>query len=71
MERYVVCNVYMKPSRKKGKFPDVIYEYIAYDFSLWHYTFTTDIENAYIFENNELDDAKEIAYLWNMKVIKI
>lgn len=69
MVRYVVCSSRTKPSKVKGEFPDIIYQYIASDsMANWHYTFTNDIKNAYYFEEFEKDEAKEIAHLWNMKV---
>jgi len=59
----------MTPSKLRGELPDVIKEYVANDSNIgWHYTFTKNIENAYIFDDFEIDLAKEIADLWNMKL---
>lgn len=69
MARYVVYQSYIKPLKVKGELPDVINEYIANDSDIgWHYTFTKNIENAYFFYEFEIDLAKEIAELWNMKL---
>lgn len=69
MARYVVCSSHIKPSKIKGEFPDVIYQYIASDSMInWHFTFTKDIEKAYFFEEFEKEEAQEIALLWSMKV---
>lgn len=71
MPRYVVYSNKIKPSKIKGKFPDIIFQYIANDSMIpWHYTFTQEIKDAYIFEDFEADEAKKIAHLWNMKVKK-
>lgn len=69
MVRYLVYQSYMTPSKLRGELPDVIKEYVANDSNIgWHYTFTKNIENAYIFDDFEIDLAKEIADLWNMKL---
>lgn len=57
----------MKASKVKGELPDIIHEYIAYDSMIMHhFTFTKNIEDAYHFY--DLEEAKEIAYLWSMQV---
>ena len=72
MARYVVHYSQIKPSKVKGELPDIIYQYIANDSMIpWHYTFTTNIEKAYIFDDFEEDEAKEIAHLWDMRVKKL
>lgn len=69
MARYIVCSSHMKPSKVKGELPDITHQYIASDSMInWHFTFTNNIENAYLFEEFEKEEAKEIALLWNMKV---
>lgn len=69
MTRYLVYQSYLKPSAVRGELPDVIKEYVANDSNIgWHYTFTKNIENAYIFDDFEIDLAKEIADLWNIKL---
>ncbi|WP_342441258.1 hypothetical protein MHB65_18045 [Lysinibacillus sp. FSL K6-0075] len=69
MARYLVYQSYMKPSKIRGELPDITNEYVANDSDIrWHYTFTKDIENAYFFNDFEVDLAKEIAELWNMKL---
>lgn len=72
MARYVVFSSHMKPSKVKGEFPYIIYQYIANDSMIdWHYTFTRNIEDAYYFDEFELDKAKEIALLGDMKLKKL
>lgn len=72
MARYVIRSSHIKPSKVKGEFPDIIYQYIASDSMInWHFTFTNDIKNAYYFEEFEKDEAKEIAHLWNMRVKEV
>lgn len=72
MTQYVVCSSYLVPSKIKGELPDVAYKYIGYDSAInWHFTFTRDIDKAYIFDDFEIDKAKEIAYLLNMQVKKL
>lgn len=69
MVRYLVYQSYMTPSKLRGELPDVIKEYVANDSNIgWHYTFTNNIKNAYFFDDFEIDLAKEIAELWNMKL---
>lgn len=72
MARYVVCSSHIITSKIKYQLPDVIYQYIANDSMIsWHYTFTRNIENAYFFEEFEMEQAKEISFLWNMKVKRL
>jgi len=72
MARYLVYQSYIKPSNVKGELPDVIYEYIANDSTIgWHYTFTKKIENAYFFDDFELELAKDIVEIWNLKLKKL
>ncbi len=69
MARYLVYQSYMKPSEIRGELPDVINEYIANDSDIrWHYTFTKNIENAYIFDDFELELVNEIAEILSMKI---
>lgn len=69
MAQYVVYSSHMKASKVKGELPDIIYQYIANDSMIpWHYTFTRNIKDAYLFDDFEQDKSKEIAFLWNMKV---
>lgn len=69
MVRYLVYQSYMTPPKIRGELPDIISEYIANDSDIrWHYTFTRNIESAYFFDDFEIDLAKEIAELWNMKL---
>lgn len=69
MARYLVYQSYMKPSEIRGELPDVINEYVANDSDIrWHYTFTKNIENAYIFDDFELELVNEIAELLSMKI---
>ncbi len=72
MTRYVVCSSYLVASKIRGELPDVVYEYIANDSSInFHFAFTRKIDRAYLFDDFELDKAKEIAWLLNMKVKKL
>lgn len=72
MAEYIVCSSYLKPSKKKGQLPDVGYIYIADDSAIgWHYTITNDHENAYVFDESEIDQAKFIADCWKMKIKKL
>jgi hypothetical protein len=67
--QYVVCSSHMRPSKIKGELPDVLYQYIGNDSMIpWHYTLTKNKEEAYLFDDFELNDAKEIASFWNMKL---
>lgn len=69
MVRYLVYQSYMTPSKLRGELPDVINEYVANDSDIrWHYTFTKNIENAYIFDDFELELVNEIAELLSMKI---
>lgn len=69
MVRYLVYQSYMTPSEIRGELPDVINEYVANDSDIrWHYTFTKNIENAYIFDDFELELVNEIAELLSMKI---
>lgn len=69
MARYLVYQSYLKPSAVRGELPDVIKEYVANDSNIgWHYTFTKNIENAYIFDDFELELVNEIAELLSMKI---
>ena len=69
MVRYLVYQSYMTPSKLRGELPDIISEYIANDSDIrWHYTFTKNIENAYIFDDFELELVNEIAELLSMKI---
>lgn len=72
MGTYVVCSGHMMASKIKGALPDIIYEYVANDSMIpCHYTFTQNIKDAYFFDESEIDEAKEIAHLWNKKLKKI
>lgn len=67
--QYVVCSSYLVSSKVKGELPDVVYEYIANSSSInWHYDFTRDVKEAYIFDSFEMDKVNEIAWLLNMNV---
>lgn len=69
MVRYLVYQSYMTPPKIRGELPDIISEYIANDSDIrWHYTFTRNIENAYIFDDFELELVNEIAELLSMKI---
>jgi hypothetical protein len=62
----------MKASKVKGELPDLVYQYIANDSMIpWHYTVTQDKEDAYIFDDFQINEAKEIASFWNMSLMKI
>jgi hypothetical protein len=68
---YIVYSSGIKPPKIKGEFPDIIYNYIANDSTIgFHYRLTSKRDNAYEFDDTELNHAKFIADCWNMKVKK-
>lgn len=70
MTRYFVYSGRLKESKTKGELPDIIYEYIANDSMIhWHFSFTKDIENVYVFD--DIQEAKEVASLLNMNVKEV
>ncbi|MCC2250047.1 hypothetical protein JUJ52_08715 [Virgibacillus sp. AGTR] len=72
MSDYIVYSTHMKPSKIKGEFPDIFYEYIAVDSAIgFFYTLTNDRENAYIFDESQLEDARFIADCWRMKIKEV
>lgn len=69
MPQYIVYESVLVPSKSKGQFPEAIYTYIANDSAIgWHYTFTHNREQAYIFDDFQLEQSKGIAEMWRMQV---
>ncbi|MGN7183660.1 hypothetical protein [Cytobacillus kochii] len=69
MAQYVVCSSHMKPSKVEGDFPDIAYTYISNDSHIgWHYAITPDREQAYIFDESEIEKAQLIASCWRMQL---
>lgn len=69
MSEYIVYSSDLKASEIKGQLPDIAHTYIANDSSIgWHYTVTDKRENAYVFIETQIEKAREIADLWDMKV---
>ena len=69
MASYIVCSSRLKPSKVKGEFPDILYTYIANDSHIgWHYTLTTEREQAYVFDESEIKEAEFIADCWKMQI---
>lgn len=69
MPQYIVYESVLVPSKVKGQFPEAVYTYIANDSLIgWHYTFTRNREQAYIFCDFQLDQTEEIAEMWGMQL---
>jgi hypothetical protein len=72
MTDYIVYQSHLKPSKIRGNLPDVFCTYIANDSHIgWHYTITSEREDAYIFDESQKKDAEFIADCWGMKVEKL
>ncbi|WP_416149475.1 hypothetical protein ACM26V_00300 [Salipaludibacillus sp. HK11] len=72
MEEFIVCQSYLKTSKIKGKWPDVVYSYISNDSDIgFHHTLTNDREKAYIFGESQLEIANFISECWEMKIVKL
>lgn len=66
---YIVRSSSLFPAKNKGDLPDVRYNYIANDSHIgWHYTLTNKRENAYIFDESEMEYAKFISECWRMEI---
>lgn len=72
MSRYIVFETYLEKSSIKGDLPDLKYLFISNDSDIgYHYSLTNNIDNAYIFDEKQLDKAKFIAECWKMNIKKL
>lgn len=64
---YVIYQSALKVSLEEGELPDVRSSYVSHESMLpFHFSFTSNIREAYLFDEEELDEVKTYSHLLGM-----